>query len=63
MVPFSGHKETDILYSDRKLFKLHLKNFDNGLQVKKKNICIYIPHRIGFLEKRWKDLQSSKSKK
>jgi hypothetical protein len=40
MVPFGEYKETDILYSDRKLLKLQLENLDNGLQVKEKNIFL-----------------------
>lgn len=36
LVPFGVCKETDILYSDRKLFKLQLENLDTGLQVKEK---------------------------
>jgi hypothetical protein len=59
MVPFGEYKETNILYSNRKLFKVQLGNLDTGLQVKEKHVQCW----IGLLEKSWKDLQTTKSKK
>jgi hypothetical protein len=35
MVPFGEYKETNILYHERKLFKLQLRNLDIELQVQK----------------------------
>jgi hypothetical protein len=36
MVPFGEYKETDNLYSGRKLYKLELGNLNTGLKVKGK---------------------------
>jgi hypothetical protein len=52
-------KETNILYSGRKYFKLRLGNLDTGLQVRDKTL----KYRNGYLVKSCKDLQSTKSKK
>jgi len=53
------YKETNILYNDRRYFKVWLGNLDTGLQVQGKTG----KYRSGFLEKNCKDLQNTKSKK